>query len=146
MSTPDTVTVECELPDDAPQWLKDTPVFQTRDLGDTMSDYRITKDRELVLDRTPVGCIVRRALGVDEKAVRSTPVQYANKRIELYATNIRGGKRRKSVYCYFTEHGEPACNITYRVWIRKGKAGPIREKSRSLCAALPMSEFQKGKP
>ena len=140
MSLFDTVTIECDLPDTAPDWLKRCPVFQTNDLGGMMADYAITKDRQLVIEDTCIGPIIREALGITEQP-QCVPVKYKRKRLELFATNIRGGRKVGNTYCHFTENGEQYVNILYVVWIRDGIAGPIREKSRSDGDALPMSEF-----
>lgn len=133
----DTVVVECDLPKDAPKWLKDNPVFQTYDLGRMMGDYAITQDRELVVRGSCIDQIVRDMLQVPESCVTSVPIKYKRKKIELSTSNLRGLKNGVS----YTDGGDDAINITYRVWIYDGKVGPIREVSRIEKPALPMSKF-----
>lgn len=140
MSLFDTVTIECDLPDGAPEWLKRCPVFQTSDLGQCMADYAITKDRELVIEDTAIGPTIREAFGFSKPPQR-VPVKYKNKQLELYASNIRGGRLVGKQYRHFTEDGQPCTSLVYVVWIRDGKAGPIREVSRDERPALPMSKF-----
>jgi len=140
MSLFDTVTIECDLPDNAPEWLKRCPVFQTYDLGNHMSDYSITKDRELVIDDTCIGYMIREALGIIRQPER-LPIKYKHKRLVLYASNIRGGRKVGKKYRHFTEDGQPCTSLVYVVWIRDGKAGPIRENARNEEPALPMSKF-----
>lgn len=135
----DTVCIECDLPPSAPDWLKDCPVFQTYDLGGMMGDYSITKDRKLVIVDTCIGETLREALGVAKQP--PIPVKYKRKKLLLYASNIRGGRKVGKEYRQFTEDGSPCVSLHYRVWIYNGKAGPIREVSRVEKPALPMSKF-----
>lgn len=138
MSLFDTVTIECELPPTAPNWLKRCPVFQTSDLGQAMGDYTITKDRSFLMVNSIIGSILSQACDITIKAL---PIRYKRKRLSLYATNLRGGRPVGKEYCHFTDNGDPYVWITYTVWIYNGKAGPIRETSRCEKPARPVSEM-----
>lgn len=134
-----TVTVECDLPDTAPEWLKAYPVFQTYDLGG-YGEYAITKDRQLVIVDTIVGSMLREALSITDMPPRQ-PIQYKRKKIQLYASNIRAGRKVGRVYRSFTEDGSPSVKLIYTVWIYDGKVGKMRETMRKEDKALPMFEF-----
>lgn len=133
----DTVVVECDLPKDAPKWLKDSPVFQTYDLGRMMGDYAITQDRELVVRGSCIDQIVRDMLQVPESCITSVPIKYKRKKIELFTSNLRGLKGGVP----YTDGGHDAVDITYRIWIYDGKVGPIKQIHCNVRKACPFADF-----
>ncbi len=129
----DTVTVR-KLPIDAPEFVKKFPVFQTYDLGRGMGDYEITDIGEI--KRVPPSPQIAKLLpGLFQ------PVLYKRKRIELYATNLKGAGPRPEGYCSFTENGEDCEEIVYIAQFRNGKLSSLKEKYRDKKPALPMSEM-----
>lgn len=66
MSLIDDVSVDVKwLPAEAPEWLRKSPYFQTRDLGNQMGQYTINGDGRLILDcgSTIFGGILCQAFG-----------------------------------------------------------------------------------
>ena len=90
------------LPLGIPAWLLKCPVFQTYDLGRGMGHYKIDDD----------GCLYHVHV-VFAGGVQKIP--YKRKRIELYASNLRGGRpdpSGKGPYQYLTENGEDYEDVT----------------------------------
>ena len=139
MSLFDTIHCKRALPDDAPEFVKKSPVFQTYDLGRGCGDWTITEEGELRADRNIATEIFAEALNV---CIPPVMVRYKRKRIEMYATNLRGGGPRGKKYVFFTENGEDCISITYVVQIRNGKVSSIREKWRQAQPALPLKEMR----
>lgn len=132
----DEVTVHPSLlPDDAPEHVKRCPVFQTYDLGRGMGDYEITADRKVICGSTA------RLLKLMPDSNITAEQKWKRKRIELYASNLRGGRMVGKKYRSFTDDGEPVVAVTYVVWIRNGRAGKVMEVRRDEEPALPMSKF-----
>lgn len=137
----DEVTVLCELPENAPEFVRKCPVFQTYDLGRGANEYEITEDREFVMTGSAVGLMLATAFGAGDVKFK-TPVPFKRKRLELYTTNGCGGRRVGKTYMNFTKNGEPYVAITYVVQIRSGFVSSIKEKSRVEKPALPKSRLQ----
>jgi hypothetical protein len=140
----DTVHCKKALPADAPEFLKKSPFFQTYDLGRGMGEYTITEDGVLQVESNMMSWILEEALKVDHKPL-AIPLTYRRKRIEMYASNLRGGAPRGGKYVYFTDDGSDYISVTYVVQIRNGKVSSIKEKSRSAQPARPYSEMN-GEP
>lgn len=145
----DTVEVRCELPTNAPEFVVRSPVFQTYDLGRGMNDYAITKDKRLVITRSCIEAILMKAFKTPKDVAEQikkhvTPLTYRRKRLELYASNLRGGKPmgKKKKWQVFTANGEQMVEVTYVVQIRDGLVSSIKEKHRRVEDALPMSKFR----
>lgn len=140
MSLFDTVTCHYSLPGDVPNFLKECPVFQTYDLGRGMGEYVLDSEGRLWISNTMLGGLLTQALGVN-KGVDATLVPYKRKRMELYASNLRGGSPSPNGYIHYTEDGSDYVQITYVVNIRDGKTR-IKELSRSSEPARPIVEMQ----
>lgn len=124
----DNVICRYPLPGDVPEFLKNSPVFQTSDLGGGMGDYEITESGEVrpVFDQVTVE--ICRRLGLDVVA----PLQWKRKRLEIYASNICGGKPMPDgSYKHLTRNGEEPLWITYVVQIRNSVVSSIKELRRS---------------
>jgi hypothetical protein len=130
----DTVLIKMPLPDDAPEFVKKCPVFQTYDLGRGMGEYFIDEDGKLWYEANDYTYILCEAFGVEPKDVKPILCNYKRKKLELDASNIRGGRRdpETNSYVMLTENGEDACSIVYTVQIRNGKVSSIKEKHRKV--------------
>ena len=124
----DEVHCRYPLPDDAPEFVRRFRAFQTYDLGRGMGEYTITEEGQLCASLN---------------SWRPGPIYYKRKRLELYASNLRGGKPTPSGFQYYTENGEDYVSIVYVVQIRDGKVSSIKEKWRRVLPARPMKEFAK---
>lgn len=139
----DEIHCKKKLPDDAPEFVKKCPAFQTYDLGKGMGQYAITEDGQLVLESNMMTNILREVFKSEPKPIL---VKYVRKKIEMYATNLRGGApgkgKRKGQYISYTENGEDCMTIVYVVQIRKGRVSSIKEKWREVKAARPLAEMK----
>lgn len=139
MSSFDTIVCKMKLPEDAPDFVKKNPVFQTYDLGCRMDDYIITEEGELVV-RPLALQILSKSFGKQLLDLLA-PVNYKRKRIEMYTTNLRGGSPTKDgKYVYYTDGGVDLVDITYVVQIRSGKVSSIKEKFRKVRPAVDWAE------
>ena len=139
----DSIHCKMKLPDNAPNFLKKSPFFQTSDLGKSCSDYVITEEGEVQISNSIMGNFLCEALGVDSKELPPVKVSWKRKKIEMYASNCAGGAPRNGEYVWFTHDGSDYIGITYVVQIRNGKVSSIKEKYREVKAARPISEFHK---
>ena len=128
------------LPEDAPDFLKKCPCFQTSDLGKAGNSYTISKDGQFLMTDCLLSGILLDAFGIKDPPP-PMPIVWKRKKIHLYASNLRGGSPRDGKYVYFTENGEDYISINYVVQIRSGKVSSIKEQSRDVKPAKPMSEF-----
>jgi hypothetical protein len=135
----DDIYCKKKLPDDAPEFVKKCPSFQTYDLGGGMGQYTITEDGQLMLESN----MMREIFKSEPKPV---PVKYVRKKIEMHATNLRAGApgkgKKKGQYIYYTENGEDYISIVYVVQIRNGKVSSIKEKWREVKPASPYKEMK----
>lgn len=138
----DDVHCKMSLPEDAPACIKESPFFQTYDLGKGMGRWVITEEGELQCEGNLEFYILGEACGF-EGDMPAVAVKYKRKRIELFGSNLRGGGPRGKKYVWFTDDGSDYISITYVVQIRNGKVSSIKEKSRSVQPALPYAEFNK---
>ena len=141
MSLFDTVKILCPLPENTPEFIKKCPVFQTSDLGEGMGNYIVTKEGKLCFHSDPISMILCKALGTQLEDIKPVEVVYKRKKIELYSTNIIGGKPGKNDdYIWLTNNGEDAITISYILQIRNGKVSSIKEKNRSIKSAQKFEE------
>lgn len=128
----DEIYCKIKLPEDAPDFVKRIPCFQTYDLGKGMGQYTITEDGELQLDSTTLTFMLAEAMGAPEGfQPKPMKISYKRKRIEMYTSNIRGGAPSKDGYVYYTDDGSDYIEITYIVQIRNSKVSSIKEKIRT---------------
>lgn len=141
MSCFDSIYCEMELPGSPPNYLKKCPSFQTCDLGKAMNEYIISKDGELLLDVSSsfIYAILKEVLK-DQKEPEPSKVFYKRKKITMYASNCVGGGPRNGEYVYYTEDGSDIIDVDYVVQIRNGIVSSIKEISRRVKPALPISE------
>ncbi len=130
----DDIYCKMPLPDDAPQFVKDCPVFQTYDLGRCMGQYIITEDGRLRY-ADDLTC------QLPEHLREAMQPKYKRKRIRMHATNLRAGGPRKGEYVWFTTNGEDLIDIDYIVQIRDNKVSSIKETNRRVRPARPVSEM-----
>ena len=136
----DDIYCKMPLPEDAPEFLKKCPAFQTYDLGRGMGEYIITEDGQLMMERHMLTGILMEAFGATEDPP-PMPVNYKRKRIEMHGSNIRGGGHRNGEYVWYTNDGSDYIEITYVVQIRNGKVSSIKEKNRTTQPARPFTEM-----
>ncbi len=137
----DTICCKKQLPDNAPDFVKECPVFQTYDLGRGMGEYTITEDGRLLMDSNLTTWMIREALGCKE--FPPVPLEYKRKRIEMRADNLRGGAPRGKRYVYFTDDGGDYTEVVYVVQIRDGKVSSIKEKFRQCQPAQPIANMNR---
>jgi len=142
MSLVDTVLCEYPLPDDTPEHIKKNPVFQTHDLGEGMGEYVLTKDGKLLFKNDICSSILCQAFGKNIEDIEPFTLEYKRKKIELFGSNIRGGrpatkeeKENGETYVFLTDDGSDLIEITYVVQIRNGKISSIKEKHRKTTPA-----------
>jgi len=125
----DSIRCDYPLPGDPPSFLKNAPFFQTKDLGEGMGDYYITKDGELYLDFSGFDNL-KEVFGEGKDFVLKDKKINISKKIEFYGSNLRAGKPRGKNYIYFTDDGNDYVAITYLAQFKKGKLISIKEKHR----------------
>jgi len=139
----DEIYCKKKLPDDAPEFVKKCPAFQTYDLGRGMGQYTITEDGQLVLESNMMTDILREIFKSEPKPL---PIKYVRKKIEMYASNLRAGGpgkgKNKGKWIEYTENGEDYISITYVVQIRNSRVSSIKEKWRETKSARPISELK----
>jgi hypothetical protein len=142
MSLVDTVFCEYPLPDNAPEHIKKCPVFQTHDLGEGMGEYILTKDGKLLFKNDICSSLLCKAFGKNVEDIEPFALEYKRKKIELFGSNIRGGrpatkkeKENGETYVYLTDDGSDLIEITYVVQIRNSKVSSIKEKYRKVSPA-----------
>ena len=123
----DEIYCEYELPGEVPEFIKKCPSFQTKDLGEGMGQYIITKEGELFLD---LSCY--NIPGIPEFFLTNKKIGYSRKKIEMYGSNIRAAGPRDGKYVWYTDDGSDYISITYIVQIRKGKVTSIKETHRTV--------------
>lgn len=130
-----------ELPENAPEYLKRCPFFQTYDLGKGMNEYILSEDRELLLNvkHSMIYGMLKEVFGAPENPI-PTKIFHKRKKIIMSATNCRGGGPRNGKYVYYTDDGSDIVDINYVVQIRDGKVSSIKEESRNVKPALPLNE------
>jgi hypothetical protein len=142
MSLFDEILCKRKLPDDAPDFVKKCPVFQTYDLGKGMGQFTITESGELICESTMISGMLEN-IGFKFHPV---PIKYVRKKIEMHASNLRGGApgrgKNKGRYINYTENGEDYISIVYVVQIRNGRVSSIKEKWRDVKPARPLVEMK----
>lgn len=141
----DEVYCEMPLPDDAPEFLKKCPAFQTYDLGRGMGNFTITKDG--ILQLTPgtfdlswcfeITGVKPIEIPPDKiTPIKPIPMNYKRKRLEIHATNLRAAGPQGDKYVYYTDDGSDCIDISYIVQIRNGRVSSIKENGRDTKPAL----------
>jgi len=133
----DSIHCKMSLPEGTPEYFKENPYFQTYDLGCWMGDYVITEEGRLQMQNS----LVSNVLMENHEDVTPITISYKRKRIEMYATNLRGGAFRDGKYVNFTDGGVDCIEITLIVQIRSGKVSSIKEKSRFVKPAIDYKLF-----
>lgn len=125
----DSIRCDYPLPGDPPDFLKNAPFFQTKDLGEGMGDYYITKDGELYLDFSGFDGLKEALCGGTDFVLKDKKMN-TSKKIEFYGSNLRAGKPRGKEYIFFTDDGSDYVSIGYVAQFKKGKLVSIKEKYR----------------
>lgn len=123
----DWISCDYPLPNEPPEFCRKPGYqFQTKDLGCTMAEYRITEAGRLVL--------VRRGWCDHEEPPVADIDQNIHGEVEFYSSNITG-----SGPGLYTKNGEDAESVDYKAIFIHGQLHSILETERTKKLALPSS-------